>query len=525
MPYQNVADRFMESVQRCPDRIAAVAGESRLTYAQLNARIDQCARVLLEDLAIEAGDKVAYLLPNSFAILEVFYAIQKIGAVAVPINCRHIAREVAYLVSAGDAKALIYCEKFADKVAEAKEEHGMNVLTCEVTTETGVGGLEATMRGKSSAPVPVFHNPDALSRIQFTGGSTGLPKGAARTHKADLTEIDGVLGSNGMAEHTDEAVVLIQCPLEHHGGHSWFTSAFAIGATLIICGDFHEQDVLEKIQRYKVTHMILLPPVTYLRLCDWPTIDDYDLTSVRLVQSAAGANARKVLEAVFAHFPNAVFNYGWGQSEGGLGTSIRVTREMLNSNVPYLLSIGKPMPGAQLKLVTENGLEVTEPLRHGEALIKSDATMVGYYNQPELTDKVRFDDEWLRTGDLMLFDTDGNYYLCSRTKDVIKSGGENVFAAEVESALTSHPDVQDCMVFGTQDDVMGEGVAAVVVRRSGSQLTGKELQAYVKQTLSSYKKPRYILFVDDLGKDAAGKVRKKEVRRYFEAHKAESVLF
>lgn len=538
--YDNVAEPFMKAVERCPERTALVTANEQLTYAQLNRRIDACAHVLTDHFGIKPGDRVAYLLPNSCAIVEVFYAIQKIGAVAVPINCRHIASEIAYLVKAADACLLVYCDRFADRARAASAALGDAVRLCMVADEGAQGGADSAgaaagdagheelgslMACAPEAPVALHRDPASLARIQFTGGSTGLPKGAARTHHADLVEIEGVMASNGMDKGFGRAVVLIQCPLEHHGGHSWLTSSLAAGATLVVCGRFDEREVLSRIERHRVTHMILLPPVTYLRLTACPDIDSYDLSSVELVQSAAGANNRKVIEEVFAHFPNAELNYGWGQSEGGLGTTQRVTRAMLEADVLNLLSIGKPMKGAALKLVDEDGNEVTEPLSHGEALIKSEAIMEGYYRQPELTEKVMFGDGWLRTGDLMLRDAEGNYYLCARTKDVIKSGGENVFAGEVEHALAAHPDVLDCMVFGTLDETMGEAVAAVVSLRPGATVSGRELQEHCKRTLSSYKKPRYILFVDDLGKDDAGKVRKRAVMERFEREKASAALF
>ncbi len=515
---------FTASVERCPNRAAVIHEDTSLTYKQLEERINQCARVLSLDLGVKPGDRVAYLLPNSLSILEVFYAIQQLGAIAVPINCRHIAREIAYLLESAQAQTFIYSQRYEDKAKEALALHDGDIVSLMASSDEASGTLYGLMASKSCDRCEDLSLAHAVSRIQFTGGSTGLPKGAVRTHAADVAEVRGVMASNGLDEAIDEAVVLVQCPLEHHGGHSWFTSALAAGATLVVCGDFHEEDVLSAIDRYKVTHMILLPPVTYLRLVAWPDIHQFDLSSVRLVQSAAGANNRKVIEAVFEYFPHALFNYGWGQSEGGLGTTQAITREIFASNPRHLLSIGKPMLGVEVKLVNKQGEEVTDPYRHGEALIRSAATMSGYYNQLDLSAAVMEEDGWLHTGDLMLRDENGYFYLCSRTKDVIKSGGENVFVGEVESVINLHEDVLDCMVFGTSDPVMEEAVAAVVSLRPGAELTGKELQDHCKQHLSSYKKPRYILFVGDLGKDSAGKVAKHRVKEYFEAHKEEATI-
>lgn len=518
MAFRNVAEPLLESVRRHPEKTAMVFRGERITYSGMNSRINRMAYLLVNALGIEAGDKVAYLMPNRPELVELYYAVQKIGAVAVPLNFKLIAREVAYLVNASGAEALVFDAQFADAVAEAKEGFDAPVLLASVGGV--VCGALAVSEALATAPddePPLFYDEDALSRIQYTGGSTGLPKGAARTHRADLVELDAIMDSNGIAER-DDNVVLIQCPLEHHGGHSWFTITFAAGATLVICAAFNAEDILHAIEAYRVTYMILLPPTTYLRLLRCPTIDQYDLSSVRLVQSAAGATTRPIIEAIYERFPNAVVNYGWGQSESGAGTSLRITREMLAEGSPLLESVGRPMKHVQVKVVDEHGQRLPDG-QVGEALFRCDSVMSGYYGQDDLTQAAFTEDGWLRTGDMMEADAQGYLYLRSRKKDMVKSGGENVFVAEVENVLRSHPDIDDCMVFGTSDPVMGEAVAAVVQPRPGANLTASEVQNWCKQTIASYKKPRYVVFMDDMGRDDAGKVRKADIVAYFDARK------
>ena len=375
----------------------------------------------------------------------------------------------------------------------------------------------ACLPGAADEP-PLFRDADALSRIQYTGGSTGLPKGAARTHGADLVELDAIMDSNGIGDDPDN-VVLIQCPLEHHGGHSWFTIAFAAGATLVICEAFNAEQILHFIEFYRVTYMILLPPTTYLRLLRCPTIDQCDLSSVRLVQSAAGATTKPIIQAIYDKFPNAVLNYGWGQSESGAGSSLKITRAMLEADSPLLESVGRPMKHVEMKVVDEDGNEVPDG-EVGEALFRSDATMQGY-GQPDLTDEAFTPDGWLRTGDLMMRDADGYYYVRSRKKDMIKSGGENVFVAEVENVLRTHPAIDDCLVFGTSDPVMGEAVAAVIQPLPGLEPHGRR-GANALQELHRQLKPRYVVFMDDLGRDSAGKVRKQGIVAYFDERKEQA---
>lgn len=521
MAQYNVVEPFLESVRAHPGKTVVVFNGCEITYGALNDRINQMVGVLTRGMGVRPGDRVAYLLPNCPEILEVYYAIQKIGAVAVPLNFKLIPREVSYLVNASGASVLVFAAQFATAVMEAATSFtGTVALASTGGAVPGALALEPACLLHTADEPPLFRDEHALSRIQYTGGSTGLPKGAARTHAADLVELDAIMDSNGIGDDPDN-VVLIQCPLEHHGGHSWFTITFAAGATLVICEAFNAEQILHFIDYYRVTYMILLPPTTYLRLLRCPTIDQYDLSSVRLVQSAAGATTKPIIEAIYDKFPNAVLNYGWGQSESGAGSSLRITRAMLAADSPLLESVGRPMKHVEMKVVDEAGNELPDG-EVGEALFRSDATMQGYYGQPDLTDAAFAPDGWLRTGDLMERDARGYFYVRSRKKDMIKSGGENVFVAEVENVLRTHPAIDDCLVFGTSDPVMGEAVAAVIQPLPGSNLTAAEVQSHCKRSIASYKKPRYVVFMDDLGRDSAGKVRKQHIVDYFNERKEQA---
>lgn len=515
----NVAEPFLKSATEHPDKVAIIFKGAKVTYRQMNARINRFAHLLKEDAGVVSQDKVAYLLPNRPELTEIYYAVQKIGAVSVPLNFKHIAREVAYLVNASQAKVLFFDKIFWETVQQAQEQFDHPVCLYSVGGSVeGVKSSNTLLVHFSDSEPEMFRDAHALSRIQFTGGSTGLPKGAARTHAADLVELDSVTQSSGLADEGNW-VALVQCPLEHHGGHSWFTSIFATASAMVVCQAFDAERILRDIDANRVTHMILLPPTTYQRLLRCPTIDQFDLSSVLIVQSAAGAAPLEMIRQVFEKFPNAKLNYGWGQSESGTGSSVRITRQMFEQGSPLLGSIGSPMPYTQMKVVDEDGREL-EDGQIGEALIKSGALMEGYYGQPDLTEAAFTADGWLHTGDMMRRDDEGYYYLCSRKKDMIKSGGENVFVSEVESVLRSHPDIDDCVVFGTSDPTMGEAVAAVVQPRPGAVLTAAIVQGHCKTLLASYKKPRYVVFIDDIGRDDAGKVRKDKIVQYFNQHKA-----
>jgi acyl-CoA synthetase (AMP-forming)/AMP-acid ligase II len=513
MFYQNVSEFFLLNVRRYPNKTAVIFGDERYTYDQLNRKINRIANGM-KRLGIQAGDRVAFLFGNCTEIVTIYYAIQKIGAVAVPLNFRLVSREIGFLINASDSTALIYSSEFADKVGEARA--AMSTVKFLIPSHSIAGALfslsELMALGSEEEPA-LFRDENAVSRIQYTGGSTGIPKGVMRTHGQDLTEIAGELMYNKLGYSQDE-VVLIQCPLEHHGGHSWFTAALSSGGSLVICAKFDPKRILEYIQAEKVSYILMLPPTTFLRFCESPEIPNYDLSSVRVVNSAAGGTSKDIILRTADVFPNAEIFYGWGQTESGLGTSHILTREMVERDDPRLHSIGRAMPFVEMKIVDDSGNEVPRGTP-GEALIRSPAGMKGYYGQDAITAQMFEKDGWLHTGDIMYEDGDGFFYMLSRKKDVIKSGGENVFAHEVENVVKEHPSVAECVVVGVPDEALGEAIMAVVQLRPGHTLTLAELQAHCKARISSYKKPLFLEFVDKFDMDDAGKIRRSEILKTY----------
>lgn len=515
MPYKNVAELLLLNTNRFPDKTAIVYKESRITYCTLNQRVNQIVHAL-HKLGVSHGEKIGYMLPNSNQLVEVYFAIQKLGAIAVPLNTCLIPREMKLLLDTSECSVFIYSDKIAQKVDKIKATlKTVELFICSGNHHASELCLEEIQSKYSGEEPPLYKNEEAISRIQFTGGTTGVPKGVMRTHRNDITEIISVMMSSKMGANPDE-VVLIQCPMEHHGGHSWFTSVIGTGATLVICDAFREDEILSLIERERVTYLLLLPPSTHLRLLNAPSFSKYNLSSVRLVQSAAGATTPAIIKRIYAGYPNCHMNYGWGQTESGSGSSLVLTLEMAEKELPKSGSIGKPMPFLEMKIIDENNEEV--PVGEvGECIVRGPTTMVGYYNLPEENAKVFLKDGWMRTGDLMKKDEDGYFYLVSRKKEIIKSGGINVFVEEVSNVIRRHPAVEDCIVFGVPDRKLGEAVMTVVQLKQGEKLTLKDLQDYCKKYLSSYKKPLYMDVLDHFPMDYAGKIPKnKMVTQYRE---------
>jgi acyl-CoA synthetase (AMP-forming)/AMP-acid ligase II len=501
----------MLSVNRWPDKTALVFGQQRLSYRQANQRINRIANALL-NMGIGAGDKVAFFLPNCVEIVLIYYAIQKIGAIAVPLNFRLIAREIAFLMDHSDSKVLIFSAEFADRILEADLPEDVSLICCGEDSRFDNELFKLESQASDEEP-EMFMDVDAVSRIQYTGGSTGIPKGVIRTHCQDLFEIIGEMMYSKLGENPD-SVVLIQCPLEHHGGHSWFTATLSSGATLIICSAYDPDKILDSIEQEHVTHMLLLPPTTYERLCEYPRAATAKTDSVLIAQSAAGGTTTEIISHMETIFPNAQIFYGWGQTESGLGTTCVLSSQSVAGKQGYECSVGRPMPFMELKIVDSDWNELPQG-QVGEAVIRGPATMKGYYKQPELTATMYNSEGWLRTGDMMYKDEDGYFYMLSRKKNVIKSGGENIFCCDVENVVKLHPAVVECIVVGVPDERLGEAVMALVQLKDGKSLTLQELQEHCKKYISSYKKPLYMEIVDNFDMDDAGKLNRTKLREKY----------
>ena len=515
MMYKNICELFELNVRRYPDKTAIVSTDSRITYCQLNRRVNRTANALLS-LGVCPGDHVAFILPNSIELVQIYYAIQKIGAVAVPLDPKLAVKEIVFLLDYVNAKVLLLSAKSLDKLRQSLDKLStVRHLIALTRTENIPYCLDTLTERASEDEPPAFRQSDALSRIQFTGGSTDMPRGVMRTHEADLTEIAGIMIYNGIGADADE-VVLIQCPLGHHGGHSWYTAVFSSGGTLVISDAFDPETILRQIERERVTYMLLLPPSVYLRLCDSPLIGKFDVSSVKVIQSSAGGISPEIVIRISETFSGCKIYYGWGQTESGLGTSLVLTRSMVQQNLPQIRSVGRAMPFLEMRVIDENGntLPAGKP---GELAVKSAAVMSGYYGRPELTAEMLGEDGWLRTGDIMYMDDKGYAYMLSRKKDMIKSGGENIFAGEVESVIMQHPSVEQCVVVGVDDPDLSEAVLAVVRLREGCTLTLEDLQTHCKRLMASHKKPRYLEFVESFDISDAGKIRKPALREKYKA--------
>lgn len=504
----NMGYFLINSANIHPFKTALVHGERRISFLELNTRACKLANGLRK-LGVKKGDRIAYVFPNCIELVETYFAIQKLGAVAVPLNHRLVHTEINLLLESAGCSVLFFNEKYRDIALRegGKPTKGLKHAIC--ITENLLGqdvSYEALLSSGEYSEPDAGILPEDICRIQFTGGTTGIPKGVEHSHEQDVLTMLSLLVQTKIGTVPEE-VVMAQSPMNHHGGYTWVMCAMAAGCTYVMQDKFDSCRILEAIEKEKVSYLLLLPPTSYLRLINDPCMKNYDVSSVKVVQTSAGGTSKEIAQKIFKAFINCEMHYGWAQTESGVGTKLILTRDM-NPEDTIFKSVGRPAALAELKIVDDEGREVPDGTV-GECLFRGPTMMTGYYGQPELTADVQRGG-WLHTGDLF-YRENGFYYMVGRKKDMIKSGGENVFASDVEKVLLSNPFVEECAVVGVPDEQWGEAIAAIIKPAEGCKPTFDDIISYCRCSMAGYIKPKYIRFVNEPLADGAGKIQKSKL--------------
>jgi acyl-CoA synthetase (AMP-forming)/AMP-acid ligase II len=426
----------------------------------------------------------------------------------VPLNFRSAGRELVYLINNSGINTLILESDFVDAVDSIRHQIGeVRNLICLDAEVEGMADYEKLISSyPADEPVDEVAVDDPAA-LYYTSGTTGYPKGATHTHKSLIAEIGVHRDSFG-----SDDVVLCVMPFFHVGGSAaHLFPAYTYGATSVIHKTFDETDVLEAIERHKITYVGLVPAMI-IRLLEHPSLDQYDLSSLCTIMYVGAPMPVDALKRGLERFGN-VFIQLFGQTET-LNVALLAREEHTVSGsekeLRRLGSAGKPLGVGEVRIVDDAGHDVS-PGEAGEILARSDRCMVGYWGQPEGTAET-IEDGWLHTGDVGRMDEDGYIYLVDRKKDMIISGGENIYSREVEEVLYMHPAILEAAVVGVPDEKWGESVKAVVVLKEGAKASEDEIIEYCKEYLAGYKKPRSVEFRDDLPKTGSGKIKKGEIR-------------
>jgi fatty-acyl-CoA synthase len=474
-----------------PGRIALVDGDREWTYRDVYERSTRLAHVLAGS-GIGPGDRVAYLGPNHPTFLETLFAAGMLGAVFVPLNTRLAVPELAYILRDCAAAALMWAPQHAEAAADLRAR-------VDLRRHIGLDEYEDLLATAPATPLDEPVDEHAVCMIMYTSGTTGRPKGAMLTHANIAWNSFNLLLD---VDVTSTEVTLVSAPMFHVAAlNLTVLPTFLKGGRCVLVQAFEPAQTLDLIERHGVTYLFGVPAM-FLMLARAPRWAEADLSSLRSV-TCGGAPVPEALISTYQQ-RGLTFMQGYGLSEASPG----VLFLRADDSTRKIGSAGTPVFFGDVRVVQPDGTPV-EPGEPGEILAQGPNVMAGYWQLPAETAEVITADGWLRTGDIAITDGEGYLYIRDRVKDLIISGGENIYPAEVEDLLYKHPAVAECAVIGVPDDRWGEVGRAVVVLRDGVSVEPAELLDFMDGRIARYKIPKSVVFVDALPRTGSGKVLKK----------------
>ena len=494
------------AAQQSPELPATVFQGRVRTWAESLDRVSRLASGL-RAVGTTEGDRVAMLALNSDRYHEYLFAVPWAGGVLNPVNTRWSRAEIAYSLIDSGTRVLIVDDAFAEVGLELLTDCGeltQVIYAGEGTPPTGTIGFEDLIANHD--PIPdAMRGGDDLAGIFYTGGTTGLPKGVMLSHAGLMTSS---LGFSAVTDvMTPGGSLLHAAPLFHLADLGTWNSRNCIGGTHVIVPGFEATAVAEAIERYRVTDLLLVPTMIQM-LVDNPAAREHDLSSVEHLLYGASPISEALLERVEKAMPTARLVQAYGMTE--LCPVATILDSVGHGDATLRRSAGRAAPHTLVRIVDGNDVEVKTG-NVGEVVVRGGNVMLGYWNKPDETAKA-LRDGWMHTGDAGYMDECGYVFIVDRLKDMIVSGGENVYSAEVENALAKHPAVAACAVIGVPDGDWGERVHAVVVRQDGAEVDSAHLRDHCKALIAAYKAPRTFEFVDAMPLSAAGKILKRELR-------------
>jgi len=510
-------DLLDKGFKRYKEKIALKVGGKEYTYREVESATNKLSNGLLS-LGLEKGDRVAIMTVNRIEYIYADFASAKAGLVKVPMDVMLTQQDIDYRIKDAEACVVILDEVFHKKFGLFFKDYDFvkNIIYITEKKEPlakGVTGFYELLEDFPSSKPDVSIDQDDLLAIMYTGGTTGLAKGVMHTHKSYVSIIYSEIIETDINEGE---VMLHTAPLAHAAGFL-IPPGLLRGATIIVTNGFDPEEFFTIVQDEKVTWTFVVPTMIYA-LLDHPKRKDYDLSSLKtLGYGAAPISPRRLDEAINEMGP--ILAQGYSQMEVANQTCVFTKKEHIEAikknKKERLKSCGMPITMSQVKIVDENDKEVKVG-EVGELVTRGPHMMKGYWRKDEET-KNAIIDGWLHTGDLATMDEDGYIYLVDRKKDMIITGGLNVYSSEVENVLLQHPSVAEAIVIGIPDERWGEKVLGIVVKALGKDISESELLEYCKDKLASYSKPKKIEFYDSLPKSVYGKLDKKTVRdKYWE---------
>ncbi len=493
----NFAATMLRRASLNPERTALVFEEREFRYGEFADRVRRQAQ-LLRDSGVCVGDRVGYLGLNHPALLETLFAAQTLGAIFVPLNFRLTAEELTFIINDAGVHTLVVDDALRPVVEPAREKLCCRHFFSSEAKADGWRHLDTERDSSDPIAGPVSVDQHDVAVIMYTSGTTGLPKGAMLTHGNFVwNNINATMAFGGSRDN----VILTAAPLFHIGGLNVLTlHSFHVGSQVILERNFEPGQILKDFERYKVTHMFGAPAM-FLFISQQPAFADTDLSSIETLICGAAPVPESLIELWGAR--GVDFCQGYGLTETAPFSAF-LTPEWAISK---LGSAGQPPIYSDTRIVGPDN----EPLpagERGEICLRGPNIMKGYWNRPDATAEAIDAEGWFHSGDVGYLDDDGFLFICDRLKDMVISGGENVYPAEVESVLYKHDAISEVAVIGLPDDKWGEAVTAVVALKEGSELSLEELREWASDHLAKYKLPLRLHIVDALPRNPAGKVLK-----------------
>jgi len=502
-------------LQQRPDAIATISGQRAQTYRALADRVARLAGGL-KKLGIVPGDRVAYLGLNSDRFHEYYLGAFWAGAVVNPVNTRWSAGEIAYSLDDSGSFILFADETVLPRLDQIRAAYSdLRHLVWVGEGERPDGTIDYEELIASAEPVAdERRGGDELAGLFYTGGTTGFPKGVMLTH-ANL--VTGALGAVAWRFVNPGGIFLHAAPMFHLADFAAWTIITLTAGVQVMVPAFNPVAVLKAIETHKVTDTVMVPAMLQL-LVDAPELRNFDLSSLNHIGYGGSPISEALLLRAKTALPGVTFCQAYGQTELSPITTLLLPEEH-EPGSPRLRSAGRAVPHAEIGIVDEDGARVPTG-QVGQIVAKGGHVMAGYWRKPEET-QAALKDGWMHTGDAGYLDADGYLYVVDRVKDMVISGGENVYSAEVENAVARHPAVATCAVIGLPDAKWGERVHAVIVLKPGASATDEEIRAHAKELIAGYKCPRSVDFVEALPISSTGKVLKRELRTSYAAKEQE----
>ena len=483
-----------------PDDIALVVDDEAITFAQLDERSSRAAQAF-RAAGVGMGDRVAFLERNGAEFFDVIFGLAKIGAVAVAVNWRLAAPEVRQILDDARAAVVVVGAEFFDHLqsVEAELPHVRTVVA--IGEHDRWPKFSSWLAAHPATDPMITTQPEDVALQLYTSGTTGLPKGVMLTNANLFSKLEGVTEP---WRFSSDSTSLAMMPFFHIAGSSWALLGLFNGCTTVVLRDVDHGAIVAAITAHRVTNVFMVPAVIRSLL---ETDADADFSSLRALVYGASPITDDILAKSRQTFDCELIQvYGMTETTGSI-----TQLDAVDHQRPELLrSCGRPFPWVQIRIVDHTGRDVA-PGTVGELWVRAEVNMAGYWNNHAATDATVTADGWLKTGDAGYVDAQGYLFLHDRIKDMIVSGGENVYPAEVENVLAAHPRVGDVAVIGVPDEKWGEAVKAVVVA-TGDTLTEHELIAFARGKLAGFKLPKSVDFVDVLPRNPSGKLLKRELR-------------